>query len=108
MAKTTSFASEDVVIESIAPSGVALGAFTLVVDIAGTEIGMAEQLAWVLGAEGATELDESTFSSDGLSFSIQRTIARETKTTSLYGGRLSAIHRSPFRSSLPSAVCFHP
>ena len=41
--------------------------------IAGLEIVTAARLAEVLGVEGATELHESAFSSDGLSFTLQRT-----------------------------------
>lgn len=36
------------------------------------EIGIASQLAEVLGVEGAAELSESAFSSEGLSFPLQR------------------------------------
>ena len=81
MAKATPLASEDVLIESIEPSGVTSGAFDLVVEIAGMEIGTAAQLAEVLGVEGATELNESAFSSDGLSFTLQRTADGKTKAT---------------------------
>ena len=81
MAKATPLASEDIVIESIVPSGVTAGTFDLVVDIAGAEIGTAARLAEVLDVEGATELDESEFSSDGLSFSHQRTAAGKVKVT---------------------------
>ena len=73
MAKAAPLASEDVVIESIEPSRVTSGAFDLVVDIAGVEIGMAANLAEVFGVEGATELNESAFSSEGISFTLQRT-----------------------------------
>jgi hypothetical protein len=45
MAKVTALASEDVVIESIAPSSITTGAFNLVVDIAGVEIGEGARLA---------------------------------------------------------------
>ena len=81
MAKATPLASEDVVIESIAPSGVTSGAFDLVVDIAGAEIGTAANLAEVLDVEGATELNESAFSSDGLIFTLQRTSDGKAKAT---------------------------
>ena len=81
MAKATPIASEDVVIESIAPSGVTSGAFDLVVDIAGAEIGTAANLAEVLDVEGATELNESAFSSDGLIFTLQRTTDGKAKAT---------------------------
>ena len=72
---------EDVVIESIAPSGVTSGAFDLIVDIAGVEIGTAANLAEVFGVEGATELNDSAFSSDGLSFNFQRTADGKVKVT---------------------------
>ena len=81
MAKVTPLASEDVVIESIAPSDVISGAFDLVVDIAGAEIGATARLAEVLGVEGATELNESVFSSEGLSFSLERTTDGKAKAT---------------------------
>ena len=81
MAKASPIANEDVVIETIEPSGVTSGAFDLVVDIAGTEIGTAARLAEVLGVEGATELNESAFSSEGLTFSFQRTIDGKAKAT---------------------------
>lgn len=45
------------------------------------EIGTAARLAEVLGVEGATELDESEFSSDGFSFSLQRTAEGKVKAT---------------------------
>jgi len=45
--------SEDVMIESVEPSGTAAGAFDLVVDIGGAEIGSAARLAVALGVEGA-------------------------------------------------------
>ena len=73
--------SEDVVIESIEPSVVTSGAFDLVVDVAGEEIGTAAQLAEVLGVEGATELSESVFSSEGLTFTLQRTADGKIKAT---------------------------
>ena len=81
MAKATPIASEDVAIESIEPSGITLGAFDLVVDIAGAEIGTAANLAEVFGVEGATELDEAAFSSDGLSVTLQRTTDGKAKAT---------------------------
>ena len=80
MVKATPLASEDVVIESIEPSGVTSGVFDLLVDIAGAEIGMAARLAEVLSVEGATELDESAFSTDGLSFTLQRTADGKVKS----------------------------
>ena len=81
MAKAMPLASEDIVIESIVPSGVTAGTFDLVVDIAGVEIGTAARLVEVLDVEGATELDESEFSSDGFSFYLQRTAAGKVKVT---------------------------
>ena len=81
MAKATPLASEDVVIESIEQSSGTSGAFDLVVDIAGEEIGTAAQLAEVLGVEGATELNEAAFSSEVLSFSLQRTIDGKAMAT---------------------------
>jgi len=81
MAKATPIASEDIIIESIEPSGVTSGAFDLVVDIAGAEIGTAAWLAEVLGVEGATELNESAFSSEGLTFTLQRTGDGKIKAT---------------------------
>jgi len=81
MAKATSLASEDVVIESIEPSGITSEAFDLIVDIAGAEIGTAANLAEVFGVEGAAELNESAFSSEGLIFSLQRTADGKAKAT---------------------------
>ena len=81
MAKATALASEDVAIESIEQSGVTSGAFDLIVDIAGVEIGTTANLAEVFGVEGATELNDSAFSSDGLSFTFQRTVDGKTKAT---------------------------
>ncbi len=79
MTKATPLVSEDIVIESIGSSGAASGAFDIVVDIAGAEIGTAAQLAEVLDVEGATELNESAFSSDGLTFTLQRTTDGKVK-----------------------------
>ena len=76
MAKAAPLTSEDVVIESIDSSSAAAGAFDLVVDIAGAEIGegaTSARLAEALGVEGVAELNESAFSSDGLSVSFSRT-----------------------------------
>ena len=70
---------EDIVIESIEPSGVTSGAFDLVV--AGAEIGTAVRLAEVLGVEGATELSESALPVEELSFSLQRTADGKVKAT---------------------------
>ena len=81
MAKATPIASEDVVIESIESSVVTSRAFDLIVDIAGVEIGTAANLAEVFGVEGATELNDSAFSSDGLSFDFQRTADGKVKVT---------------------------
>ena len=57
------------------------GAFDLVVDIAGVEIGSAANLAEVFGVEGATEVNDAAFSADGLTFSLQRTVDRKVKAT---------------------------
>jgi hypothetical protein len=84
MAKVTALASEDVVIESIAPSSITTGAFNLVVDIAGVEIGegaTSARLAEALGVEGAAELNESAFSSEGLSVTLERTADGKAKAT---------------------------
>ncbi len=81
MAKATPLASEDIVIESIAPSSTANGTFDLTVSIAGAEIGEGARLAEVLGIEGAAELDESAFSSDGLTVSLDRTDDGKAKAT---------------------------
>ena len=81
MANATPIASEDIVIESIEPSGSTSGAFDLVVDIAGAEIGTAARLAEVLGVEGATELNELAFSSEGLTVTLQRTGDGKIKAT---------------------------
>ena len=58
---------------SAAPSNAADGAFDLTVSIGGAEIGEGARLAEVLGIEGAAELDESAFSSEGLAVSLNRT-----------------------------------
>ena len=79
MAKTTPLASEDVSVATFAPSSESAGAFDLVVDIAGAEIGTAANLAEVLGVEGATELNESMFSAEGLSVTLQRTADGKAK-----------------------------
>ena len=79
MTKTAALANEDVVIESITPSSAATGTFDLVVDIAGAEIGTAARLAEVLGVEGATELNESAFSSEGLNVTLERTADGKVK-----------------------------
>ena len=82
MAKAAPLASEDVVIESIDSSSAAAGAFDLVVDIAGAEIGegaTSARLAEALGVEGAAELNESVFSSEGLSVTLERTADGKVK-----------------------------
>lgn len=84
MAKAAPWASEDVVIESIDSSSAAAGAFDLVVDIAGAEIGegaTSARLAEALGVEGAAELNESVFSSEGLSVTLERTANGKAKAT---------------------------
>ncbi len=81
MTKVTALASEDIVIESIAPSSTASGAFDLTVSIADAEIGEGARLAEVLGIEGAAELDESEFSSDGLTVNFTRTTDGKAKAT---------------------------
>jgi len=81
MAKVTALASEDVVIESIAPSSITTGAFDIVVDIADAEIGEGARLAEALGIEGATQLNGSEFSSDGLAVSFSRTADGKAKAT---------------------------
>ena len=81
MAKPQPLASEDVVIESIPPSSTANGTFDLTVSIAGAEIGEAARLAEVLGIEGAAELKESAFSSEGLTVSLDRTDDGNAKAT---------------------------
>ena len=45
------------------------------------EIGEGARLAEVLGIEGAAELDESAFSSDGLTVSLDRTADGKVKVT---------------------------
>ena len=84
MAKAAPVASEDVVIESIEPSSITAGAFDLAVDIAGVEIGegaTSARLAEALGVEGAAELSESAFSSEGLSVTLERTADGKVKAT---------------------------
>lgn len=81
MTKATALASEDVVIESIAPSSITVGVFDLVVNIADAEIGEGARLADALGVEGATELNESAFSSEGLSVTLERTTDGKAKAT---------------------------
>ena len=79
MAKTVALANEDVVIESITPSSTATGTFDLVVNIAGAEIGTAARLTEALGVEGATELNESAFSVEGLNVTLERTADGKAK-----------------------------
>ena len=86
MAKATALANEDVVIESIAPSGAAAGAFDLVVNVADAEIGEGARLAEVLGVEGATELNESACSSEGLTVTLDRTADGKAKATVIPDG----------------------
>ncbi len=49
--------------------------------ISGAETGEAARLAEVFGVEGAAELDEAAFSSDGLSVSLVRTDEGKAKAT---------------------------
>ena len=51
------------------------------VDIAGAEIGTAANLAEVFGVEGAAELNESAFSSNGLTVTFHRTADGKAKAT---------------------------
>ena len=81
MAKSELLESKDIVIESIAPSSAADGAFDLTVGIVGVEIGEGARLAEALGVEGAAELDESAFSSEGLSVTLERTADGKAKAT---------------------------
>ena len=80
MAKSA-LTSEDVVIESVEPSGMVAGAFDLIVDIGGAEIGEDARLAAALGVEGAPELDTSAFTSEGLSITLERTLDSKAKAT---------------------------
>lgn len=81
MAKATPIVSEDVSIDAITPSDDAPGAFDLIVGIAGVEIGTAANLAEVFGIEGATELNEAAFSSNGLSVTLQRSADGKARAT---------------------------
>ena len=81
MARNAPLASEDIVIKSIEPSSATTGAFDLVVDIAGVVIGEGARLAEALGIEGATELSESVFSSDGMTVSFSRAADGKAKAT---------------------------
>ncbi len=73
-------------IGSIEPPSAAVEAFDLVVDIAGVEIGEGSRLAEALGVEGAAELNESAFSSDGLTVSISRTVDGKAMATVMPDG----------------------
>lgn len=81
ISKTTPIASEDVTIDAIVPSSSTSGTFDLVIGIAGAEIGTAARLAEVLDVEGAMEFDESAFSTERISFSLQRTTDGKAKAT---------------------------
>lgn len=81
MATAAALVSEDVVIESMEPSGTVAGAFDLIVGIGGAEIGEGARLAAALGVEGATELATSVFTSDGLSVTLERTADGKAKAT---------------------------
>ena len=78
---TAEAASEDIVIESIEPSSSAAGAFELVVNVAGALIGEGARLAEALGVEGAAELKESAFSTEGISATLSRTDDGKAKAT---------------------------
>ena len=90
MAKAAPVASEDVVIESIEPSSITAEAFDLVVNIADAEIGEGARLAEALGVEGAAELNESEFSSEGLIVTLERTADGKAKATVTPDGAPSA------------------
>lgn len=82
MAKVTALANEDIVIESFEPSSATTGTFNLVVNIADAEIGedaTSARLAEVFGVDGATELNESAFSSEGLTVTLERTTDGKAK-----------------------------
>ena len=81
MARNAPLASEDIVIESIEQSSITTEAFDLVVNIVDADIGEGARLAEALGVEGATELSESGFSSDGLTVSFSRTADGKAKAT---------------------------
>ena len=53
----------------------------LVVNIVDAEIGEGARLVEVLGVEGATELKESAFSSEGLAVTLERTADGKAKAT---------------------------
>ena len=81
MAKATPLASEDVVIESVAPSDETAGTFDLEIGIGGVEIGTGARLAEALGVVGSAALDGSPFTSDGLTVSLERTADGKAKAT---------------------------
>ena len=71
------------------PPSAAVGVFGLVVNIADVEIGegaTSARLAEALGVEGAAELSESAFSSEGLSVTLERTADGKAKATVTPGG----------------------
>ncbi len=85
MAKATPLASEDIVIAGLEVESNGEGAVATQISfefvIGDANIGTAARLAEVLGVEGATELNGSAFSSEGLSFSLQRTADGKAKAT---------------------------
>lgn len=84
IAKTAALANEDIVIESIGASDATAGAFDLVVSIGEAEIGedaTSARLAEALGVVGATELDESKFSAERLTVTLERTDNGKAKAT---------------------------
>ena len=81
MAKATPIVSEDVSIDAITPSDDMPGAYDLLVGIVDVEIGTAANLAEVFGIEGATELNEAAFSSNGLSVTLQRSADGKARAT---------------------------
>lgn len=87
MVKANALTSEDVVIESFTPSA---GVFDLVVGIENVEIGTGARLAEALGVEGAVELSESAFSSEGLSVTLERTVDGKAKATVIPTGTPSS------------------
>ena len=71
------------------PPSAAAGVFGLVVNIADVEIGegaTSARLAEALGVEGAAELNESAFSSDGLTVSISRIADGKARATVMPDG----------------------
>ena len=90
MAKAAPLASEDVVVESIEPSNATAGGFDLVVNIVDAVVGEGARLAEALGIEGAAELKESAFSSDGQTVSISRTTDGKAKATVVPDGKTAA------------------